>query len=52
MIRDKVSTIHIQDGDTMLAQSGITVLGKSEVLNYVSYFDSARQGLPLGWFVV
>ncbi len=49
VMRDK-SEQDIQDGFTVLAKGGTTVLGKSLVLNQVSYFDSERKGPP-SWVV-
>lgn len=45
-----VASRHIEDGCTVLAKGGYTVLGKSVVTNNVSYISSNRQGPP-SWVV-
>lgn len=50
VIMRNVASRHIQDGCTVLAKGGFTVLGKSVVTNDVSYISANRQGPP-SWVV-
>jgi hypothetical protein len=47
---DQVLDKDIQGGISVLAPGGISVRGKNNVLNLVSYFDNSRKGPP-SWVI-